>query len=520
MTPRHRVRAPRPSVVAAAILPVAVALFLVWVSQWSDSNEALVEAQTAFLAPPPSRDQSLETVRQPERVFESEALPSENVGAAVAPVREPTAAQAFRVIVMPPDIDNAGPFVDAFVGSVRYAMIRALRARAGFEIVEVSVEQFAEIVPIGRRSARNQQFVRNAIEVRFGSGLIAELSERSTGVSPDWLIGLDLRRENWSGRQVASIAKNGDSRPGTDPESLGAEFAAYIAESPQIALEPPETPVDEQATLIDSSLPDSARLLALMQLRTSTFGAETMAAAIELGLRSPSAETRQRVWSLLRHNAYDPALVEPLAAALTADVDPAVRREAALSLGGYLRDPQAASILEYAELNDSSAEVRMAAQLAAMSFDERAAFARERLFDRNLAPAERLAPLPMMTALAGPRVVRVANEDFPEERRAYVEILRSTADPLIKAGALQGLQRTTLFRSFGGQDGQFEADTIRALIDSVAVVDRRVRLPALSLLRNYVDLPEVRNVYESVLEQDDEAAAVLGIAETLRKRRP
>src|SRR5690606_34554801 len=148
------------------------------------------------------------------------------------------------------------------------------------------------------------------------------------------------------------------------------------------------------ALVLDRSRAEDERVLMLWRLSNSDFSPEVIVAAVELGAQAESAQIRRSIWYILAHKLYLPSLAQPFSYALLTDPSPEVRLAAAQALRDYLDVPEALSALEYAASNDASADIRIAVQMLMLATrDEQRDFARARLLDSALSPADRLALL-------------------------------------------------------------------------------------------------------------------------------
>ena len=293
-------------------------------------------------------------------------------------------------------------------------------------------------------------------------------------------------------------------------------FAEYVVRNAASPLSWNESTGDLSSIVFDSTRSDQERLQALSQLARNGPNSEMIAAAIELGARSASAETRRRAWELLRRNSYDRALAPPLSNALLSDADPAVRKEAALALAAYLDDVSTLPALEHALGNDSSADVRLAARMSMMSFDEQQVFKRETLLDRSLTPAERLAPETIDSGLISPANVRSAASEEEEVARSYAEIVAGTDDPVLKVRGLEALR----MHNMSGRSTRLGPEIIDVLIASAGDEDGRVRLFAVNILTTQVENPEARAVLETLLREGPELPSQTRVWVERALRRP
>jgi hypothetical protein len=204
-------------------------------------------------------------------------------------------------------------------------------------------------------------------------------------------------------------------------------------------------------------------------------------------------------------DVYDTALAQPLNYALLSDPDAGVRKEAALGLASYLGEASTTTALESALRNDASAEVRLAARLSMMEYDEQQAFARATLLDRSLTPAERLAPTTLNRESQIPRLSG-SRADAQDRARAYAEILAGTDDPDLKLRSLTELNSVARSAALA-----LEPEIITVLVASIDIGNEDIQRISLGLLRREVANPEVRAVLEGVLENEPELAEELQI---------
>jgi hypothetical protein len=204
--------------------------------------------------------------------------------------------------------------------------------------------------------------------------------------------------------------------------------------------------------------------------------------------------------------------------ALLTDPDAAVRREAALGLDSYLDAAGIRPALERAASSDSSHEVRLAARIATMDYGQQVALTRETLLDRNLTPAERVAPLRLVEMQVAMGAARDADAGNADVVLAYAEIVGGTDDADLLLTALSGLDAMMMGRGFFARPLRDpDPALVRLLVDTAAVDDERVRRAALGAMRAHAEVPEVRAVLESVLVDDPQLASELNIAALLSR---
>jgi HEAT repeat protein len=211
-----------------------------------------------------------------------------------------------------------------------------------------------------------------------------------------------------------------------------------------------------------------------------------------------------------------------LSYALLSDADESVRREAALALGAYAGTDADPPALRYAMNNDASADVRLAARVATMTYDEQQAFVRETLLDASLTPAERLAPRTMImrgSTMPAALFTPMSN-DQQEEARAFADIVAGTDDMDLRLRGLSELSRMTMFSfSFPDPDrlgpNSLDPAIIDVLIDNARVSDQRVRRMALQGLTRNVGNEAVRALLETIIEDEPEFANEARIEEAI-----
>jgi hypothetical protein len=437
----------------------------------------------------------------------------------VVPIPDVTQSDPVRVIMLPLRVASSDPAAVAAAAAVRQSTLDALDAMSNVDIVSIGADELAAIVPRSAGPFIEDPLVYLIITHRYGGRVVAEISEIPEEIqfsSQSWKINLRVSAPGtWGGRD-GFVRKNGDPRVGDDAASLGDKYAEQIADNLDRQSWPTPSP-DARNIAFDATRSEDERLRSLMSLLKEGSDAAVIGATVDLATRSSSAETRQRAWEVLREGAYDPALVQPLSYALLADSDAAVRREAALGLAAYLGDGTLSATLEQASRNDASPEVRLAARMATMNYDEQQAFKRETLLDRSLAPAERLAPSVIGISPMAGRLGRSYGTAETEEALAYAEIMAAVEDPELKRRALGELQRT-IFESgqrIGAGLGASDSKIAGALIETSRQADERLRRQALIAMGPMARNPDVRAVLESVLENEPELAGELDIADRL-----
>jgi hypothetical protein len=443
------------------------------------------------------------------------AVPPETTAAVCS--RTATSSGTLKVVLLPARASTPDRASEALVQEIRQDTLRALLAMPAVEVVDLGPVDLAVLAP-NAGSLRDDNLLFIAISQRYQSTVVAEISERTTASGLSWSIDLLVRQRESAGGSANEISKDGSPAISSllqtlGVKSLGTEYAGLIARR---AARPPILNLMPDAcnVFLDASRPENERLQALAQLRNDGLDGETLAVAVALAVESPSARTRQRVWSLLRGSEYHPPLAGLLSSALVSDADAAVRKEAALGLAAYLREGSTLAVLEHAAGNDVSTEVRLAARMAMMSYDEQLAFKREILLDRSLTPAERFAPTSNFTTLRMP-VPLTYHDGQAEEALAYSEILGATDDPQLENSVLSELSNTIIALRTDERSNQIDVRIIPVLAETVASDDPRVRRQAIRALISLAEFPEARAALESVIENYPELAADMRIEQVL-----
>jgi hypothetical protein len=450
------------------------------------------------------------------------------IGVPALPVTPP---EPTTVIILPARVESSDPVAAAVTDAVQQSTLRALRAMPGINVVELSTFELSAIVPPNAGPVGEDNVAYLAIARRHKGHVVAQIFEQTPADSPFWSLSVHVRRPNGNGRNGGIVGKNNDTRYGRgNAETVGVDFAERIASdahrvagdsSPENSSSPMAAVA--RSVLLDPTRSETSRLRSLSQLLNGPDNDAAIAAAVEMATRSASAETRQMVWALLRRSAYDPALAQPLSYSLLSDVDAAVRKEAALALAPYLGDPAASAALEHASRSDSSPEVRLAARMATMDYDEQQAFRHETLLDRNLTPAERLAPTIVDSNSSRSLILasRVPDTSAQEEMLALAEIVAAVDGADLKLRVLSELQirMFAIATPLGFRSGADDATIVAALVDTSRHADERVRRQALGVLGRMTQRSgsaEGRAVLESVIENEPELAAELNLAGMLQ----
>jgi hypothetical protein len=504
-TPRSSVRRP---VIAAAALLVAIALTLVVVRSWLDREAPDLPVESiASPSPGIATDPVQEAVAEPSVVASPPApVPSMTV----------TPAGPIRIVVLPARIRHPTPETQKLVEAVRQAMRLELQRTPNVVVIEVSDAEVTAVIPSEAGDIVDTRPAYLSVGRRYGGEHVVAISESTRPEEFWWSIRLQVHSAVDSGGNQMSIPRDRDLAAvgPVHAESIGRMFALTVLRQATQQLSQ-DDPVDvARAAFLDTSRPDAERLESLSKLRASGLDSQTVAAAAELGTRSASADTRRAVWSTLRMDVYDAALALPLGYALLSDPDASVRKEAALALATYLGEANTRSTLESARRNDTSAEVRLAARLSMMNYEEQQVLAQATLLDRRLTPAERLAPTMLNHESIMPRLSGSPAE-AQEMARAYAEVVAGTDDVGLKLRSLSELNMVARFAVV-----RLEPAIVEVLIDSVDVANESVHRIALDLLRREVANPDVRAVLEAVVEDEPELAGELRIPEVLEWRSP
>ena len=521
---RRTQRLPRQVILLMIILVAMLVLlhyFRAWLDELSAGSGAATNASVAAAEEP---------AFESAPVFEPFIAEPPPAGPAAVSIPNVAPADPTTVIMLPARIESSDPEAAAVTEAVRQSTLRHLRAMTSIYVEEISPAELAAIAPPNAGPLGADSLLYFAVTRRRAGRVVAEISEQTGGDSAFWRLRLNvLLGPAGGGSNGGRVGRNGDSHPGGDVEYLGVRYAERIAEAAERvaydsnpALSSSPDVADARRVLLDATSSEQERLRSLAHLvNRRAMDSAAIAAAADLATRSASAATRRMLWTMLRVEAYDPALAQPLSYALLSDADATVRKLAALALAAYSGDAAASAALAHASRNDSSSEVRLAAQMAAMAFEEKTVFMTETLLDRSLTPAERLAP----TFLDSTMRMGSLDRGFfgavtPEEALAYAEIAVVAEDTEMKVSSLSKLQMTIMFVDWdvAGRSSADDSRLVDALIESSRHADHGVRRAALSSLNALTSLSgnaEARAVLESALENEPGLAAELNIAETL-----
>ena len=510
----------RPSVIVVACLPVALVLLLIGFRSGVESADYTADrslnasgSDTAISGVAPHGS---------SMSVESTAPSVAAVQALVIDESAPTAPDAdrARIVVFPPRVDFPGRLADSFVEKLHATLIGLLRATPEFEVIELDESGIAGILP-GSAAVSAETVQGWAVLAREYEGdVLVRLREKPATNGQSRLLEMMLYSGPRQATQGFMFGDTGNRGSGNDPETIAAGIVQSIRSQlnwNDREIEARQAAVDARSILLDPERADDERLESLDVLGRSPYDAETIAAAIDIASRSTSPAARRQAWLMLRRKVYDPALQQPLLTALITDPDADVRKEVALSLGEYRSDPGVLVSLRQAQASDGSPEVRLAAEIALLDFDEQRAFSRERLLDRNLTPAERLAPAKMIESMQSPNVVAPTGNYDSDEARAIAEIAAASTDTEQKVDALSRLPGA--FFLSASRDRELDPDVRRVLIDSATHEDSRVRTIALSALRSEIDEPDVRALFERAVAEDPTVAERLRMVELMEQVR-
>lgn len=298
---------------------------------------------------------------------------------------------------------------------------------------------------------------------------------------------------------------------GVDPQGERAEnFSKGMARKVhQVSLVDRATEVAQaRATLLDATLSERDRVLALAMLsqgRTSHLSTseardlldkEVIAAAVQIAAKSADTEVRERVWVALR-SSEDPALVQPLLAALTTDPDRTIRMQAAYTVRKFLGTPGVREALLKVAAEDPDSQptvaccietVREAAERASVPNAEFRGWVRRKLMDENLPTRSRLFALAPFT-MDG-RFVGSVSDIGADAAAVVFAIGRREHDPQMRRMAWDVLDRATPDKEF-----------VPVLLgDLRAHSDEYVRAAAAKVLSRHVDDPDVREALDRARE--------------------
>ena len=518
----------RPVILAAISLVLAAALLVAlrfWLEQPDEQSD--IDGEAVVVAEAEPVEPTFELTPIHELVVAASPSPEP------APVPIPVVAPPvpMTVIMLPVRVASSEPEAAFVTEQVRQSTLRALRAMPDMVVTEIGPAEYAAIVPANAGPLGTDNLVYLAVTSRHEGRVVAEISEQTAAGSQYWVLSLLVGRPNGGGASGGNISKNNDPRM-SDAESLGVRYADRIArDARRVASESnavassSTAAADARNAFLDVTRSESQRMQSLTQLvNEGELDSATIAAAVDMAMRSASAQIRRSVWSILRRSTFDLTLAQPLSYALLSEVDAAVRKEAALALAAYAGDTAAAAALAYASRYDSSSEVRLAAQMSAMDFDEQQAFKRQTLLDRSLTPAERLAPTIVGDNMRLLGLDSRSGTDTTEEALAYAEIVVAVEDPELKIRGLSELENSMMFGVMARMPGRSDANDandakiVEALIETSRHANSRVRRQALTVLRSVTQMSgnaQGRAALEAVLENEPELADELNIPEAL-----
>jgi hypothetical protein len=373
----------------------------------------------------------------------------------------------------------ATPQAAADLAACHAAIVRELRAVNGLIVVAPEL-----VAPFLATDLRDQEIAR-----RLGAGSVLVV----TGMNRCRAQQLDVR----TGAPRAGLMYGGPPDRAETWNQFSTALAGAVADA---TLKDAATLIAEaRAAVLNPALDDRERTTALFKLRQQlgpqrALEADIVAAAVQIGSTSREPGTRRAAWVLLR-GTVDPAVVQPLLAALARDPVPDVRSAAALTLHGFVDDPVVSDALARAAAEDPDAEprvpcciltVRESARRALLSEDELRASIAAAARDETLSPQKRLGGL---NSSVDGRALGFPLDD--ETARAVLDIGRRADDPVLRAQAWGTLSRASL-----------TAEATRTLLDDLSGhPDAEVRAAAARALRRYPDDPADR----AALERDEVA---------------
>jgi hypothetical protein len=392
------------------------------------------------------------------------------------------------------------------------AVVRFFRAQANLEVIEATPAQYdaaraavGAIENPGRSVTAGVTMlgsgVTRAMALELGAEYSVQLASGSLGIPGGWSIGLAYVSPTGVGSGSSSGGLAGDN-PGevlnniesvaTDRAqrtyaSLFPESSAPLIES--VVLDSARSDAD-RLDAIDTLLRSAPRLSADGAMQRTDISPAVLAAAIELGRSSASAETRRRIWEQLGQTG-NPQLTQPLTDALLYDADDAVRAVAADALTEFRAEPAVRAALESVAVGEASPELRLRARWSVLDDADRIDHAVVTLLDPGLTIAERMAPVMLA------RARRARSIPFVEPRDYAIPALEGAALEAI-AGIAEGdhddpIRQAALFElGFAGHP-----DFVELLFDRT---DAALRRSVLMELRNRRGTP-------GVLERVDQAVA-------------
>lgn len=305
---------------------------------------------------------------------------------------------------------------------------------------------------------------------------------------------------------------------GVDPQG-GREyaFAKGIAQGVHIHILGDNTvPSGARSELLNPGLSDRDRTIALARLlqgrgnglrnqesARNLFDKDVLAAVIQLGTKSPDAEVRSRVWTMLREST-DPAVIQPLLYVIANDADKSVRFQAIQSVRKFLDAPGVREALQRAATMDPDSQlerfcctetVREAAERASVPDSEFLAWVRGKLLDESLPGRSRL--INMMGRSSDGRFVSGFSRVGNDLAAVVLEIAQRDPNPRVRAMAWDVMWSNQPDREFALKE------LVPVLLkDLETSTNERVRAGAARILFGYRDNAEVQEAIQRAQSDD------------------
>jgi len=318
-----------------------------------------------------------------------------------------------RIAIWPIQYDDEATAAVQQAEAAHRAVVRFFSAQANLEVIETTAAQWdavraavgdienpgqsvtAGVAMLGPRLIR-------AMAGELGAEYSVQVASGSLGGPGSWSIGLRYVGPTVTG-SGGSGGGNGDDLAAAlnYADSVGTDLAqrAYARMFPDAGAQLIEAVVTDSARsdaerldAIDTLLRSAPRISAGGVMRRGEISPAALAAAVELGRSSASAETRRRVWQQLGQTG-NAQLAQPLTDTLLYDPDEEVRAVAADALTVFRAEPAVRAALESVAVGEGSPELRLRARWSALDDAERASYVSATLLDPVLSTEERMAPV-------------------------------------------------------------------------------------------------------------------------------
>jgi hypothetical protein len=370
------------------------------------------------------------------------------------------------------------------------AIVRQLRAVKGLNILAGAAvsayegdEQASRLAP-GPAARYSLRLSDKEIARKLGAGHVVVVTTDNDCAATQF--------NAQTGESVAGSA-SGTALP---PEDGWTSFATHLAKviRDKTLMDGSTLLAEYRKTLLTTTLGDNERVAALSKIANSALkmgktglrgvlDKEVIAAAVQIGTKSPDAHTRSGVWAFLR-GIEDSSLAQPLMQALANDPDATVRMQAAFALNTFLDVPGVREALLRAASEDSSREpevacciwtVREAAERASIADQDMKAWVRSRLHNESLPARSRLLDLQAIVPDGRFGALVSVADMGTDAPRVIFDIGRNEQNPKVRQMAWRALQ-------FAAPD---EAFLPVLLGDLTSHPDEYVRAGAAQVVANY-----------------------------------